>query len=308
MYSEFPLVSITYAFALSCLHAIGQVCLCFAVQRCCCARLLTGERAREATIEQADEMPFCRISRRIIHATVTLRIYIYRYMEMHDSHDGYFIRNESSNPPSNTTSHRETERDRAAPHIKPHQTMWRRKGKLNSKKQRKKKEDEEFQHQHMKTGHKNVTLILAFCRLYTKHQFNSADLTIDYVFLVSYSRYFGPSSMLRIPKPPSFVFLLLCYRCRLYTHTHTHRHLPAPLTHSFYARATYVQIKVRLYIDIRRVSQILSRIETSNVIHIRSLALSLAHSSAYRLCQCVCGAFPLSVCMWWCVRELENDS
>lgn len=129
-------------------------------------------------------------------------------MEMHD---GYFIRNESLNPCSNTTCQRATERDTAAPHIKQHRTLWRRKGKLNSKKKQRKKEDEEFQHQH-----KNVTLILAFCRLYTKHQFNSADLTIDYVFLVSYSRYFGPSSMLWIPKPPSFVFS--CYRCRLYTH------------------------------------------------------------------------------------------
>lgn len=57
----------------------------------------------------------------------------------------------------------------------------------------------------VETWDKTVTLILAFCRLYTIHQFNSADLTIDCVFfLVSYSRYFSPSSMLRIPKPPSF--------------------------------------------------------------------------------------------------------
>lgn len=41
--------------------------------------------------------------------------------------------------------------------------------------------------------------------MYNTHQFNSADLTIDCVFfLVSYSRYFSPNSMLRIPKPPSF--------------------------------------------------------------------------------------------------------
>lgn len=149
-------------------------------------------------------------------------------MEMHDSHDGYFIRNESSNPPKQYKKTQNEHRKKSDVHMYMHVQHCT----TNTSSP---KHTRTHTHTHTlmfdcETRDKNVTLILAFRRLYTIHQFNSADLTIDYVFLVSYSRYFSPNSMLRIPKPPSF----FCYV------SHTPHNLYTNKNHIVYMYRWYI--------------------------------------------------------------------